>query len=82
MRRLFLSDGTQQVSARPFATPACLGADPAVLVHPNMPLALVAAAVADRRAGLKEWHDDGGVVFGLAADGPGGRGADIGAVKA
>jgi hypothetical protein len=42
-----LSDGVQQVPAGLLAAPAGVGADPAVLVHLGMPLALVAAALAD-----------------------------------
>jgi len=53
-----------------------------VFVHPGVPLTLVAAALADCRAGLEERRDDVGVVLRLAADDTGGRDAYIGAVQA
>jgi hypothetical protein len=37
--------GVQQVAAGPLAAPAGLGADPAVLMHVDVPLTLVAAAL-------------------------------------
>jgi hypothetical protein len=48
-----LSDGVQELPAGLLAAPAGLGADPAVLVHPGMPLALIAAvpAVATQASG-------------------------------
>ena len=47
-----LFHGVQQFPAGLLAAPARLGADPAVLVHPGMLLACVAAALADGHAGL------------------------------
>ena len=61
---------------------AGLLADPAVLVHPGMPLALIAAAPADGYAGLQQRPRDVGVVLGLAARYRCGGRADIGAVQA
>ena len=49
------------------ATAAGLGAHPAVLMHPGMPFALVAAALTYRRAIPKERLDNYGVVLRLAA---------------
>jgi hypothetical protein len=46
-----LSQGVKEFPAGLLAAPAGLGADPAVLVHLGMPLALVAAALADGGAG-------------------------------
>jgi hypothetical protein len=48
-----LAHGVQEVPAGLFAASAGLGADPAVLVHRSVPLALVTAALADGHAGLK-----------------------------
>jgi hypothetical protein len=56
-----LLDGVQELPAGLFAAPAGLGADPAVLVHPGMPLAFVAAAPADGHAGLQQRPGDLGV---------------------
>jgi hypothetical protein len=47
-----LFHGVQELPAGLLATPAGLGADPAVLVHPGMPFALIAAAPADGNARL------------------------------
>jgi predicted metal-binding membrane protein len=77
-----LFQGIQQLQAGLFAAPARLRADPAMRVHPGVPLALVAAASADRHARLKQrLGDAGGVVRGTAGD-VGGDGADVGAVQA
>src|SRR5258708_39727697 len=46
--------GGQELTAGPLAAPAGLGAHSAVLVHPGMPLALVAAGLAGGHAGLQE----------------------------
>src|SRR5690242_3204996 len=77
-----LSEGAQQVPARSLTAPAGLGADPAVFVHPRVPLTFVAAALAGCRAGLEERRNDAHVVLRLAADNPSGGDADIGAVQA
>jgi hypothetical protein len=61
-----LPHGTQEFLAGLLAASAGLLADPAVLVHPGMPLALVAAAPADGYAGLQQRPGDV-VVLGLAA---------------
>jgi predicted metal-binding membrane protein len=77
-----LFQSIQKLPAGLFAASACLGADPAMGVHPGVPLALVAAAPADRHACLKQRLGDvGGVVSGTAGD-LGGNGADVGAVQA
>src|SRR5260370_11996427 len=74
--------GGQELTAGPLAAPAGLGAHSAVLVHPGMPLALVAAALAAGHAGLQERLDDVGVVLGLAADDPNSSAADVSALQA
>jgi hypothetical protein len=74
--------GGQELTAGPLAAPAGLGAHSAVLVHPGMLLALVAAALAGDNAGLQEWLDDVSVVLGLAADDPDSSAADVGALQA
>ena len=53
-----------------------------MLVHPGVPLALIAAALADGHAGLQQRPGDIGGVLRLAAGDPRGGGADIGAVQA
>ena len=73
--------GVQEIAAGLLAAPAGFGADPAVR-HVGVPLALIAAALADGRAGLQQRPGGTGVVFGQAADDPGGGGTDIGAVQA
>src|SRR5213595_209080 len=50
--------------------PAGLLAAPAVFVHPGMPLALVATALADGHTGLQQGPGDTGVVGRRAADDP------------
>src|SRR5437660_7226913 len=77
-----LLQGTQQLPAGLLAAPASLGADPAVRVVRGMPLALVAAALADGHAGLQQRPGDAGVVLRQTADDADGGGADIGAVQA
>src|SRR5438128_235405 len=72
----------QELTARPLAAAAGLGAHTAVLVHPGMALALVAATLADSHAGLKQRRGDVGVVLGLAADDPDSSAADVGALEA
>ena len=47
-----------------------------------MPLALICATLADRHAGLNQWLDDSGVLFGRAADNTESGCADVGAVHA
>jgi len=74
--------GGQHHTAGSLAAPAGLGADSAVLVHPGMPLALVAAALAGGHAGLQERPGDVGVVLGLAADDSDSSAADVGALQA
>jgi hypothetical protein len=63
----FLFDRVQQLPAGLLATAAGLGAHPAVLMHPGMPFALVAAALTYRRANPKERLGNYGVVLRLAA---------------
>src|SRR5262245_33916856 len=63
----WLSEGPQHLSAGLFAASAGLAADPAVRVHLSVPLALVAACLADGRAGLQQWLSDAGVVPSRAA---------------
>ena len=65
-----LSDSGQEVPAGPLAASAGLSADPAVLMVLGMPLALVAAALADRYAGLQQWLGDIGVVLRPAGGNP------------
>jgi hypothetical protein len=62
-----LPHGLQELLAGLFAAPTGLLADPAVLVHPGMPPALIAAAPADSHAGLQQQPGDAGVALGLAA---------------
>src|SRR5579859_6485273 len=76
-----LFQGIQEFPAGLLAASAGLSADPAVL-HIGMPLALIAAALADGYAGLQQRPDEAGVVLRLAADHPCGGGADIDAVQA
>jgi hypothetical protein len=71
----------EQLLTRLLATPARLGADPAVLVHLGMRRALVSAAPADGDARLEQRPGDVGVVLGLPAHHPDRRRADIGTVK-
>src|SRR6266566_8828300 len=78
--RLF--QGLQELPAGLLAAPAGLLADAAVFVHPGMPLALVATALADGHTGLQQGPGDTGVVGRRAADDPEGGGAYIGAVQA
>jgi hypothetical protein len=79
---LFLSEGIEELAAGLLAASEGLLADPAVLVMPRMPLILVAAALAAGHACF--WQRPGavGVVVRLAADHPGGGGADIDAIQA
>src|SRR5580704_5165506 len=77
-----LFDGGQEVPAGLLTASAGLGADPAVLMVLGMPLALIAAALADRCAGLQQRLGDVGVVLHPAGGNPDGGGADIGAVQA
>jgi hypothetical protein len=63
----FLFDRVQKLPAGLLATAAGLGAHPAVLMHPGMPFALVAAALTYRRANPKERLGNFGVVLRLAA---------------
>jgi len=77
-----LFQGIQELPAGLLAASARLRADPAMRVHLRVPLALVAAALADRHACLKQRLGDvGGVVCRTASD-LGGDGADVGAVQA
>src|SRR5258708_30021321 len=62
-----LFQGGQELPAGLLAAPAGLLADPAVLVHLGVPLALVAAALADGHAGLQQPPGDARVVGRLAA---------------
>src|SRR5215208_7841870 len=72
----------QQVVAGLLAATAGLGAEPAVLVHPGMPLAFVPAALADGHTRLEHRPGHVGVVLGLTADHPQRSRADIRAVQA
>lgn len=63
----FLFDRVQQLPAGLLATAAGLGGNPAALMHPGMPFALVAAALTYRRANPKERLGNYGVVLRLAA---------------
>src|SRR5215469_7315094 len=78
--RLF--QGPEELPAGLLTAAAGLLANPAVRVHLGMPLALVAAALADGHAGLQQGPGDVGVVGRRAAHDPDGGGADIGAVQA
>src|SRR5690349_13977945 len=49
-----LFHGVQEFPAGTLAAPAGLGADPAVRVHPGVPLAFIAAALADGHAGIQQ----------------------------
>src|SRR6184192_2390441 len=59
----FLFDRVQQLPAGLLATAAGLGAHPAVLMHPGIPFALVAAALTYRRANPKERLGNHGVAL-------------------
>ena len=74
--------GGQELTAGPLAASAGLGAHSAVLVHPGMVLALVAAALAGGHAGLQERLGNVGVVLSLAADDSDSSAADVGALQA
>jgi hypothetical protein len=76
-----LFPGIQELPAGLLAAPAGLGADPAVR-HAGMPLALIAAALADGHAGLQQRPGEAGAVHRLACYDPHGGGADIDAVQA
>src|SRR5215468_908159 len=80
--RLRLSQGGQELPAGLLAAAAGFGADPAVRVHPGVPLALVAAALAAGHARLQQGPGDAGVVGRRAAYDPDGGGADVGALQA
>jgi hypothetical protein len=73
--------GVQEVPAGALAAAAGLGADPAMR-HVGMPLALIAAALADGRARPYQQPGGGEVTPGRAAKDADGGGADIGAVQA
>src|SRR5690242_9365408 len=77
-----LGHGVQELAAGLLAGPAGLLANPAVLVVPGVPLALVAAVLADGYAGLQQWPSDVEVICRLAAHHRDGGAADIGAVQA
>jgi hypothetical protein len=77
-----LLQGAEEFPAGLLAAPAGVGADPAVRMVLGVPLALVAAALADGHAGLQQRLGHIGVVRRRAADDPGDGGADIGAVQA
>src|SRR5579859_4283622 len=77
-----LIHAVQELPAGSLAAPAGLLAHPAVRVHLGMPLALVAAALADSHAGLQQRPGDLGVIARRSADDRAGGGADIGAVQA
>ena len=74
-------ESDQELATCLLASPAGLGARPAMLVHLSMPLALVTADFAGHCAGLDQRPDGVGVKLGLAGyDGRRGR-ADIGAIQ-
>src|SRR6266446_1305635 len=77
-----LSYAPQQLSARRLASPACLGADPAVLVVARMALALVTAALADGDTRFEQRPHDVGIVLGRPAEHAGCRSAHVRAVQA
>jgi hypothetical protein len=77
-----LFHGLLELPAVLLAAPTGFGTDPAVFVYLGMPVALIAAALADGRAGLQERLDDLGVVLRLAAYDSDGGDADVGAVQA
>jgi DNA-binding response OmpR family regulator len=80
--RRFLFDGGQELPAGLLTAPTGLLADPAVLVMLGMPPALVTTALAGGHAGFQQRPGDAGVVVRLAADHPGGGGADIDTIEA
>src|SRR5262249_4732354 len=77
-----LLDRGEQILAGLLAAAAGLGADAAVLVVVSVPLALVAAGTARRRASLDGRTDDAEVGLRLADDDAAGRDTGIAAVEA
>ena len=75
-------DGGKELMAGPLATPAGLGAHPAVLVLLSVPLALIAAVLADSDAGLQQRLSDVRVVFRRSTDGPDSTATDVNALQA
>src|SRR5262249_54642639 len=76
-----LEHGVQERPRGLLAAPARLCADPAVLVQLRVPLALLAAALANGRAGLEQGPREAGVRLGLATRDPDRCAADVGAVQ-
>ena len=76
------AERAEQVAAGLLAAPAHLGADPAVLVHVRVPLALVAAGLASGGARLEHCTCDVRVVGGVPREHPPGGPAHVGAVEA
>src|SRR3954451_17726192 len=76
------AEGAEQIAASLLAAAADLGADPAVLVHVGVPLALVAARLARGGARLEDHAGDVRVVTGVPRQHPSGRLAHVGAVEA
>ena len=74
-------DRRQQVPARLLARAAGLGADPAVLVHAGVTLALVPARAAGRDARLEVRARERRVVAGVPRQDPRGRAAAVRAVQ-
>src|SRR5262245_8022883 len=76
-----LPDDCEQIVAGLLAAAAGCGADAAVLVVMGVPLALLAASTARRRACLDRCADDAELGLGLARDDAASRAAQIGAVE-
>src|SRR5215472_9266569 len=76
-----LAHGVQERPRGVLAAPARLCADPAVLAHLRVPLALLATAFANGHAGLEQGPRDAGVTLGLATCDPDGCAANVGAVQ-
>src|ERR1051326_8607571 len=76
------AEGGDQLLAGLLTTSARLRADPAVLVHPGVPLALVSAGPAGGYAGLEHGAGQVGVVAGMPGQHPAGGVADVSAVQA
>src|SRR5215831_15261788 len=79
-RQASLLHSGHELTAGALAAPAGLCADPAVLMHLGVLLALVAAGLADGHAGLQQRLGDVGVLLGLPARDRGGGGTDVGAI--
>src|SRR5256885_14804468 len=76
------AEGGDQLLACLLATSARLRADPAVLVHLGVPLALVSAGPAGGHAGLEHSAGKVGVVAGMPGQHPARGVADVSAIQA